>query len=302
MRKCRLVPLLLALSLVAAAHFGASGQPGVRRRQAVRQIDRILVESTDPRELYDLFTGLLQLPVSWPLADNGGFTSGAFGTGNLNIEVFRSAPKTPSRRASPRAQFAGLAFEPYAPLPEVLPELETRGVSHSQPEPYVSTLPDRSQGVVWTTVVLDGLAAPGMRVFLFQYSPAFLNVHVRRNQLAGQLALRKGGPLGIVSVLEVVVGTRDLKNDAARWQRLLPAAVAPGLWKAGSGPALRLTADSETRIRRVVFEVRSLERARAYLAANKLLGPAAGGQISIEPARVQGLSLRLAATPEPRQR
>ncbi len=298
MRNCRPILLLLFFALVAAAHFGASGQPGVRKRQIVRQIDRILVESTDPRELYDLFTGPLQLPVSWPLGESNGFISGGFGTGNLSIEVFRSASTTPARSGHRRAQFAGLAFEPYAPVAEVLPEMETAEVAHGGLEPYVSTLPDRSQGVVWTTVVLEGLAAPGMRVFLFQYSPAFLNVHVRRNQLAGQLALRKGGPLGIVSVSETVIGTPDLKNDTARWQRLLPAADGPGLWKPGSGPALRLVADRETRIRRVVFEVRSLEQARAYLAKNKLLGPGSAGQINIEPARVQGLSIRLTAAQE----
>jgi hypothetical protein len=277
------------LSLVAVT--AAARQVPVKR-QAVRQVDRILIESTDPRSLYDLFTGPLQLPVSWPLSANASYASGGFGTGNLNIEVFRSAP---AKSASPRAQFAGIAFEPYSSFPEVLPELKTRGVSFGPPEPYISTLPDKTQGTVWTTVVLDALASPGMRVFLFQYSPAFLNVHVRRNQLAGQLVLRKGGPLGVVSAAEIVIGTPNLQAEVARWQNLLPAASSPGFWKVGNGPALRMVADTRSRIQRLVFAVASLPQAETYLRGAKILGSVARNEVSINPERVQGLSIGLRA-------
>ena len=278
--------------LLALVAVTATARQVPVKRQAVRQIDRILIESTDPGSLYDLFTGPLQLPVSWPLSADAAYSSGGFGTGNLNIEVFGSAPV---KSAGPRAQFAGIAFEPYSSLPEVLPELKARGVSFGPPEPYMSALPDKTQGTVWTTVVLDALASPGMRVFLFQYSPAFLNLHVRRNQLAGQLVLRKGGPLGVISAGEIVIGTPNLQDDAARWQNLLPAPSSPGFWKVGNGPALRLVADTRSRIQRLVFDVASLPQAETYLKGAKMLGPVARNEVSISPDRVQGLGIRLRA-------
>ena len=102
MRDTRCAALLILL--VAAPE--AARQPPVKR-QAVRQVDRILVESTDPRALYDLFSGSFQLPVAWPLTDTASHTSGSFGTGNLTIEVFGSALAKP---VGPRAHFAGIAF------------------------------------------------------------------------------------------------------------------------------------------------------------------------------------------------
>ncbi len=272
--------------LFTAAAIAGDGAP---KRQAVRQVDRILIESSDPRQLYDLFTGPLEFPVAWPMSGDVSFSSGGFGTGNLNIEVFGTAPKGGAKPARPSARFAGIAFEPYSPVAEVLPELQARGVSYSAPEPYVSTLPDKTRGTVWTTVVLDGLALGHLRVFLFQYSPAFLKVQVRRNQLAGQLALRRGGPLGIVSVAEIVIGTPDMQADILRWQRLLPAAASRGLWRVGKGPALRMVADTRPRIRDLVFEVASLARARAFLSQKGMLGPAA----------FQGLGIQLKESPRP---
>jgi hypothetical protein len=272
--------------IVAAA---AAAQSPVKR-QAVRQIDRVLIESADPRILYDLFTGPLQFPVSWPVAESASYISGGFGTGNLNIEVFRSAPP---KGPPGRAQFAGLAFEPYSPLREVLPELQSRGVSYATPEPYVSTLPDNTQGTVWTTVVLDGLASPGMRVFLFEYSPRFRNVNVGRNQLAGQLALKKGGPLGVVGVGEIVITSPNAQADISKWQKLLPAASAPGFWKIGKGPSLRIVPGPRSGIEALVLDVSSLPQAKNHLQSSAMLGPAPRNEVAIRPDRVQGLTIRL---------
>jgi hypothetical protein len=287
--------------LLTTSWHGTAVQSPARKRPVVRQADHLQIASADPKDLFDLFTAKLELPVAWPFVDDEDYSSGGFGTGNFMVQVFRSGAATAA--AGPHsARYTGLAFEPYS-MSECLPELDARGMAHGPPQPFVGTRPDGTRGELWTTAALTGLAAGGMNILLYEYGPVFLNVHVRRNQLAGQLVLRKGGPLGVVAVGEVVITSAEPARDAQLWQRLLePAqAVEPGLWKVGSGPAIRLIPGRSTKIERMTFVVDSLERARAFLRREKMIGAAAAGQLAINPARVQGLGIRLVETGGPQR-
>ncbi len=261
--------------------FSHSSAQTARRhfKPVVRQIDRILIETGDPRALYDLFTDELQLPVAWPYVDNGGRASGGIGVGNVNLEVFR--PSAPGRT---RAHFAGMALEPID-LKDCLAQLKARGIGFDAPVPYVSKLPDGSEGTLWTNVVLNRLSGPNLTVFLCDYSPAFLNANVRRNQLGGELVLRKGGPLGVQSVREILIASAEPAADRAAWQRLL---VRP------AGPAVRLVPGSETRILRIIMQVESLAAARDFLAHAHMLGMATAGYATFASSKVQRLDIRLA--------
>jgi hypothetical protein len=261
----------------------------------IRQVDHILISSDDPESLFEFFAGTMQLPVAWPLADYKSFSSGGIGAGNVNLEVLRSPVRKGSSPAkSTKARYAGVAFEP-VPLVQSLPQLKTRSITHSPPEPYRSILPDGSEGTSWTTVVLTQISKPGLSVFLCEYNPAFLNVEIRRNQLGGRLVLDEGGPLGIRFVKEIVVRTKDLHGERERWQRLfLP--VAPSTtngWQIGNGPAIRLTSGPGEGIRRIVLRVTSLSRARNFLERKQLLGAVTAHGITLNAARIQGLDILL---------
>ncbi len=288
----------LAPLLITAISFGAPAQT-VRQRMkpVIRQVDHILVETSDPTYLYDFFAETLQLPVAWPMADYSGFTSGGVGAGNVNIEVLRFADRQGSSSGSrAEARFMGLALEPYQ-LADCLPDLAARGITYGPPQTHVSTLPDGSQGTLWTHVVLSRLSRPDLLVFLCEYSSAFLHAEIRRNQLAGQLALRNGGPLGIRSVREVVIGTRNVGSCGDEWRKLLTpsSASSKALFRAGSGPAIRLVPASSDRIQRIVLEVDSLEPAKEFLSGKRLLGAASAEGIAIDPPGIQHLSIHLAA-------
>jgi hypothetical protein len=217
------------------------------------------------------------------------------GVGNVNLEIYCPSPDANDSRADrARTCFSGIALEPY-PLAECLPELQSRGISYEPPQAYFSTLPDGSRGPLWTTVVLPQFSRPGLSVFLYQYSSAYLNAEVKRKQLAGQLALRGGGPLGIKSVKEIVVGTENLKRDRSLWERLLTPIVPskPELLRAGTGPAIRLVPRPTGRILRIVLEVDSLARSRVFLADNHLLGTASEREISLSASAMHGLNIHL---------
>ncbi len=279
--------------LSSAVYFLTSAQSPGRRGPIVRQVDHILVECGDPRALFSFFADTLQLPVAWPLADNQGYASGGLGVGNVNLEVFRYADQknAPARRI-PQAHYAGLAFEPY-PLSNALGEMKLRGIPQGSPEPYVSTLPKGSRGVLWTTVTLPSFSRPGMSIFLYEYSPEFLKVTVRREQLGNRLMLNHGGSLGFQSVKEIVIATTNLQKEKASWTKLLGEPTPSGTWRAGTGPAIRLIPGSSDQIRELICKVESLDRAKIFLKKNRLLGSPALNELSLNPAAVQGLVIRL---------
>ena len=284
-------------ALFLAAGFSAS--PAQTRKgplkPVIRQVDHILIQADDPRGLFDFFTGTLQLPVAWPIAEYSGFMSGGVGAGNVNLEVLRLAAaksSSPGKRA--QARFMGVALEPIR-LADCVIELKARGIAFDPPVPYISRLPDGSEGILWTNVALSRLSRPGLSVFLCEYSPAFLHTAIRRNQLGGQLVLRKGGPLGIRSVKEIVIATTDPAGDKAAWQKLLLRATQPqaASWSAGNGPSIRLVAGTADQIVRIILQVDSLAAAKEWLAQKQMLGSVAAGQASIKRSSLQGLDIRV---------
>lgn len=82
----------LALILLTTTPSGVPIQTGKQEmKPIIRQVDHILIQASEPRDLFDFFAETLQLPVAWPIADYSGFTSGGVGAGNVNIEVVRLA-------------------------------------------------------------------------------------------------------------------------------------------------------------------------------------------------------------------
>jgi hypothetical protein len=291
--RIRLLILSVAAALVADS-FGSGNQTPPRPAPAaVKQIDRILVHSEEPRALYDFFTGTLELPVAWPITSVGESLSAGVGIGNVMLEIFGPEKAGPNSGA-PKARFSGLALEP-SPLKSCLAELKLRNISYETAKGTPEGKAD-VQSSSSTTVTLPQFSNSDLLVFLCEYNPAFLNIYVRRNQLAGQLALSKGGPLGIKALREVVIGSPHSEGEVILWRKLLKPAEpkAPGVWNLGDGPSLRITqGESSDRILRVSLQVESLAKAREFLATKKLLSPASAGALTLNPPKIQGLRIQL---------
>ena len=279
--------ICIAAVLICLLQMGTSAQTVKRRVPIFRQIDHILIESKDPKALFSFFSDILRLPVDSPFSGNQGFVS----AGNVNLEVFRFPEQQgTSVWRAPEAHYSGLAFEPN-PLPDVLKELQTSGIPYSPPETFESTLPGGKRGVASTRVGLPSVSRAGIFVSLLEYSPVFLQVDARRKQLLNQLAFAKGGPLGLLSVDEILIATNNLAKDKEKWGALFGRTAGPERWRAGEGPAIRLVSGSKDEIREIVFKVESLDRAKDFLKKNGLLGPASAKDISINPSKVQGLRI-----------
>ncbi len=258
-----------------------------RTTPVIRQVDHILVESRDPKALFSFFADTLQLPVAWPLAENKEYVTGGVGTGNLNLEFFLY----PSRRISATNVY-GIAFEPY-PLADALRRLQSLKIPFSSPSPAISELPDGTRGTAWTTVDLPALSKSGMSLFLYEYSPAFLKVDVRRKQLGNRLKLNNGGPLGIEKVSEIAISTSRFKEDMELWSKLLGQSAKSGKWNSGGGVAIRLFEGKTNGIQEITFKIESLQRAILFLKKNRLAGPIKKNGIYLAPSKVQGLNIFL---------
>jgi hypothetical protein len=292
-RTARVALLLVPLSTVSGSESSSQTRT---TSQPIRQIDHIMIRTGDPHELYAFFAETLQLPIAWPLTSpRAGVMTGGVGFGNVNVEAIQVPGQTDSR---PR--LLGFAFEPSA-LDESLIELKKRGLTSGERRPLVAAGPDGSIRTLWTNVTLrqfsdsDSPADATIHIFLSEYNPAYVNVDERRARLRALLLNSGGGPLGVVDVKEVVIGSVDLAAARRLWQKLLgpTSSVTSNTWRIGSGPAVRIVPDNENRIQALLIRVASLARAKAFLRDRQVLAADAAGQVMIDPLKVGGLELRL---------
>jgi hypothetical protein len=253
-----------------------------------------MIGSNQPEELFQLFSEKLGFPTAWAFQSYGTFSSGGVGFGNVNIEVIHAQGR--------QTGLIGVALEPDS-VPQLVSGLDDRGLRHKAPAPFYQKDSSGKDVLMWTTVGLNDLPpAPGFAVFFCKYN---FDVAARRTRIQRELQGHGGGPLGIESTAELVIGVRDIASAQRQWRLLLgpervgPERVGPEraghelLWQLGSGPSIRLVEDQEDRFTQLRLKVKSLERARAFLKDKNLLGVDAGREISIEPSRVAGVDLRL---------
>lgn len=267
----------------------------------IQYIDHIMIRSDTPTELFALFSQTLQLPIAWPLADRGGVVSGGVGFGNVNIEAI----KFPGQINDPTpTHLVGLALKPLS-LSQSLPELERRGIAYGVPRPFVSVGANGARTTSFTNVTLMQLSdadQPGdatMQVFLSEYNPIYVDAVARRARLRDELAARRGGPLGLVRVQEVIIGTVDMGAANRTWDALVAPAQRSDvdLWRIGDGPSIRLVQAERDVIQGLVLAVAALPAARDFLEAEGLLGVSSETELVIAPSRIRGLTIRLVSEP-----
>jgi hypothetical protein len=290
-----MVYVALALALFASA-CSAAAHARERVQHVVQHIDHVMIRTDRPDELYAFFVETMRLPVAWVLAERGGVTSGGVGFGNVNVEAIRFLGQINEPKPT---LLVGFAFKPVA-LSESLAELRRRGLAYGEPRPFVSIAADGTRATSFTNVTLtdfsdaDRPAASTLHVFLSEYDPKYVDSDQRRTRLSRELAERTGGPLGVLRVEEVVVGTKDLEAANELYGRLLhPTLPISGVWQIGDGPSIRLVSAEENLIQRLVIRVASLDRARTFLNERNLLGSASTTQVTIAPSKLYGVNLVL---------
>lgn len=272
--------ILLSLSFLAAGQSTHTAR--LPTQVLVRQIDHILIGSNEPAQLFRLFSEKLGLPVAWPFRSYGQFSSGGVSLGNVNIELIGSEHR--------QSGLTGVALEPTASLSEVISRLDVQGLKHGAPAPFSQKDSSGAERLLWTTVEMTTLPPAGT-VFFCKYN---FDVDEHR-ALINREESHAAGPLGIESVMELVIGAKDMAAAQLEWSILL-GLVPPSqeaLWRIGRGPAIHLVAAQQDHFILLRVKVKSLERARAFLRGQNLLGVDGEHEIAIDPAFIAGADIRL---------
>lgn len=123
-------------------------------KQAVKQLDHLIVRAGDPRPVFDFFSETLGLPVAWPFRSYPAFTSGGVSLGNLYLETISCGPPraTPSGHP-PAARLAALAFEADL-LEESLRQLDARRIPHGPVTNYTQREADGRKTRLYANSIL----------------------------------------------------------------------------------------------------------------------------------------------------
>lgn len=286
-----IVTLFMVALLVPAAAAGckaSSSEP--QTEPVVKKVDHITISCTDPAALFNTFTQTLGLPVAWPLSSYPGFTTGGTYAGNANIETLQFGdPGQPSGGAPPFTFIYGIVFESY-PLDEVTSEFQQRGADPGEPKDQMRE-ENGQQVKVWTNVTLNALCTDDYIVYLCEYTPE-MEQALEQRAAANPVPL---GGIGLVGVKEIVILSTQAEQTQELWKTVFaPAPMsADGELSFDSGPAILITDGDMDVIAGLVLEVEDLRAAQDFLSQNAMLGEVSDTEVSIDPAKVQGLDIRL---------
>jgi hypothetical protein len=277
--------LQVGLSWVALIGLASPAIPQ-STQPIVRQIDHVLFVTPGGSALVSLLTDTLRLPRVWPQQGDTWTASSGIGFGNVTLEVFHRPPTPPGE--VPRAgRITSLALQPVS-FETALKELQSRGIAHNSPSEKIRAPGEPAPR--WTTVGLNGF---GHGLFLIQYS---FDMDERRARFERILREKKGGPLGIIRVDEVVIATEHPDQVKLQWTALLgPTIRSRGgdVWIIGDGPRIRLVKTGDTREGEFVVEIKSLRHATDALRRLGIPSVTTKSEIRIDPKAFLGLRLIL---------
>ena len=251
----------------------------------VNRVDHFFVSSPKAEQLFKLFKEELGLPVAWDYKNWGGFSSGAVTLGNISFEFvsFDSLQET---------KYDAMALEAREAVEEFILVLDARKVAHDTIEYSTYTKKDGSTGG-WATLNLRNLLPPEAGMFICDYKERD-RVVIATTRDSAELIKRKGGPLGVIRLQEIVVASPDPENNKKELLKI------PGILNKktdlisfSKGPALRLVRSTSGRIEKIIIRVYSLAVAKKYLQSHNLLGSSSANSIYINPQAIEGLTVEL---------
>jgi hypothetical protein len=262
---------------------------------AYRSIDHVMLRLHAAEPLFDLLTNAFALPVAWPLQCTEFATYGWVHVGNTDLELWAAASNADLPEHAQPPLFHGFALEPALPLAQTIEQVTASGITCKPPRAFESTNTRGARVTNFTNSVLLDLSAPSCCVFWCEWSPLAaiypwkepVTPAQRRPQLGNELQARGGGPLGLLGLHAIHMGTPNLKEHLHQWQALSgmaghPIPLTPEI-------TLSLFSADHLRIESLTFAVRSLDVTRSFLNRRHLLETDTGTAVTVS---LGGLELR----------
>ncbi len=255
------------------------------------RVEHFFIVSDKAQSLFTYFKDTFQIPEVWPFFEHGTFSSGGLSLGNAVLE-FVSFPKTKNKPL--KTEFRGIAFEPTTGANATAAELARRNILHSDVQSYKSEIPGRQFQVEWSRVALTDFPPTNADIFFCDYKDRQAVAQGRR-AASHELAMRMGGPLGIVGAAEITVGVQDLKDARKKWSALLQPSprISDDAFVFNAGPRIHLVQAESPGIQGIVLSVRSVDQPVKFLEERQLLAKDDAGHIAISPGTIDGLAIRL---------
>ncbi len=250
----------------------------------VTKIEHFYASSPKADELFKLFSNDLALPIVWNYQTWGDFSSGGVTLGNVVFELvhFKGISQT---------KFEGIALEPKQHFPEFTKLLDDAGIPHESVDPQTWTN-EKGQLVGWVNMNMPDVLPPASGLFICDYLDR--DLIARGRQLpAEKLKAEGGGPLGVDSLVEIVVGTANLKKYSEFLGSMPGVSQKNGLFSFEKGPSIRLVEAARDGTQKILIRVHSLEKAKAFLLSKGWLDDRAGEGIFLSPDLLMGLKLEL---------
>jgi len=173
----------------------------------LKRIDHVVVLARDVDTAFATYTERLGFPVSWRRERHEGWENAAVWLGNVSLELLSPLPGAEgsffARALEERGEGVFLvAFDP-GDIDAALAELRERGVGVTDPIASARDGQPRS----YRTAFIGRQFTPGLNTFLCQYDPPFKPMDGGK------------GALKIKKLDHVVIGTEDLEDAAAKWER-----------------------------------------------------------------------------------
>lgn len=264
--------------------------------QAYRSVDHVMLRLSAAEPLFQLFSDTFALPVAWPLQHAEFATYGWIHVGNTHLELWAATSNADLPPHAPPPLVHGFALEPALALPDTLAHIAASGINCKPPRAFQTMSAGAEQVTNFTNAVLLDLSSASCCVFLcewntkatiYPWSEPETPVQ-RRSQLRAGLSDRGGGPLGLVGLHAIHMGTPSLERHRRQWQTLSGSRSHP--LQLTAEIALELYPAAHLQIDALSFAVRSLDVARHFLASQNLLGDDHGSMLKIA---CEGLQMRL---------
>lgn len=251
----------------------------------INKVDHFFASSPKAETLFNLFKTKLGLPIDWDFKVWGDFSSGAVTLGNVAFEFvyYKGVTKT---------TFEGIALEPKQTVEELKNILDQAKIAHDTIEnnTYVT-----SNGKVsgWANMTLKGLAPDEAGLFICDYKERE-KIALYRNKSSDSLKLINGGPLGIMFLKEIVLGSTNLSLHRQELAKLPGVrASKDNLYTFETGPSIRLANSITNGFEKIIIKVNSVKTAKKYLIEQNLLGNSSGNSVFIDIVATDGLIIEL---------
>ena len=237
-------------------------------------------------ELFELCKTKFKLPVIFNYRELAGFSSGGLWLGNIVLEFVNH-----NGSDNNKTLFKGIALEPIQHADTIVKILDAYGVAHGLPESTRVSV-DNTEKLLWTNILIKDISADNIRVFVCDYAD---RVYINTPKKAARKIFNEtgGGPLGIVGLKKIVIGSANISKALHGWISL------PGVKRISEnhfgffdGPEIVVEKADKDGIKEIQVQVSSLEKATKFLSENKMLA-VENNTTLIDPEKLYGLRIVL---------